>query len=166
MDLQATAQLLGNFGEFIGAIAVVGTLGYLAVQIRQNTHQIRVNATSLEASTYQSLITHVIDLNRGLAADPHLSDILVKTREGEIPEGADLTRFLKLAPHGEANISKMPKIGQFVESEVKSANLKFKKMFYFLAYFNLTLVFLIVLIFFTMLVNGINSLSIYLAWSW
>jgi hypothetical protein len=95
MDLQATAQLLGNFGEFIGAIAVVGTLGYLAVQIRQNTHQIRVNATSLEASTYQSLITHVIDLNRGLAADPHLSDILVKTREGEIPEGADLTRFVQ-----------------------------------------------------------------------
>jgi hypothetical protein len=26
MDLQAAAQLLGNFGEFVGAIAVVGTL--------------------------------------------------------------------------------------------------------------------------------------------
>ena len=37
MTLVETAQLLGNFGEFVGAIAVVVTLGYLAIQIRQNT---------------------------------------------------------------------------------------------------------------------------------
>ena len=33
MDHQAFAQLLGNYGEFVGAIAVVVTLGYLAAQI-------------------------------------------------------------------------------------------------------------------------------------
>ena len=37
MDHQAFAQLLGNYGEFVGAIAVVITLAYLAIQIRQNT---------------------------------------------------------------------------------------------------------------------------------
>ena len=37
MDLMDTAQLRGNFGEFVGAIAVVVTLVYLSVQIRQNT---------------------------------------------------------------------------------------------------------------------------------
>ena len=37
MDHQAFAQLLGNYGEFVGAIAVVVTLGYLAIQIRENT---------------------------------------------------------------------------------------------------------------------------------
>ena len=37
MDLMDTAQLLGNFGELVGAIAVVVTLVYLSVQIRQNT---------------------------------------------------------------------------------------------------------------------------------
>jgi hypothetical protein len=37
MDHQALAQLLGNYGEFVGAIAVVITLAYLATQIRQNT---------------------------------------------------------------------------------------------------------------------------------
>jgi hypothetical protein len=37
MDHQAFAQLLGNYGEFVGAIAVVITLGYLAVQIKQST---------------------------------------------------------------------------------------------------------------------------------
>jgi hypothetical protein len=37
MDHQEFAQLLGNYGEFVGAIAVVITLAYLAIQIRQNT---------------------------------------------------------------------------------------------------------------------------------
>ena len=44
MDHQAFAQLLGNYGEFVGAIAVVVTLGYLAIQIRQNTRASRVSA--------------------------------------------------------------------------------------------------------------------------
>ncbi len=35
MTLMETAQLLGNFGEFFGAIAVVVTLAYLVLQIRQ-----------------------------------------------------------------------------------------------------------------------------------
>jgi hypothetical protein len=36
MDHLTFAQLLGNYGEFFGAIAVVVTLGYLAIQIRQS----------------------------------------------------------------------------------------------------------------------------------
>ena len=44
MDHQSFAQLLGNYGEFIGAIGVVVTLGYLAIQIRQNTRSNRVSA--------------------------------------------------------------------------------------------------------------------------
>lgn len=44
MDHQAFAQLLGNYGEFVGAIGVVVTLGYLAIQIRQNTRSNRVAA--------------------------------------------------------------------------------------------------------------------------
>ena len=34
MDHQAFAQLLGNYGEFVGAVAVVATLIYLALQVR------------------------------------------------------------------------------------------------------------------------------------
>ena len=36
MDIEATSQILGNIGEFVGAIAVVATLAYLAVQVRHN----------------------------------------------------------------------------------------------------------------------------------
>ena len=39
MDLISTAQLLGNFGEFFGAIAVVATLGYLTIQIRHQNRE-------------------------------------------------------------------------------------------------------------------------------
>ena len=48
MDHQTFAQLLGNYGELIGAFAVVATLGYLAVQIRQNTN-------TSKASGYRSI---------------------------------------------------------------------------------------------------------------
>lgn len=42
-------EALGAIGEIVGAVAVVLTLGYLAVQIRQNTRALR-------ASTHQALI--------------------------------------------------------------------------------------------------------------
>ena len=37
MDHVTLAQLLGNYGEFVGAIAVVASFGYLGFQIRGNT---------------------------------------------------------------------------------------------------------------------------------
>jgi len=37
MDHLTFAQLLGNYGEFVGAIAVVATLDYLARQVQQNS---------------------------------------------------------------------------------------------------------------------------------
>jgi hypothetical protein len=50
MDHQAFAQLLGNYGEFIGAIAVVVTLFYLATQVRHSKDATEANTRSLEQS--------------------------------------------------------------------------------------------------------------------
>ena len=55
MDHQTFAQLLGNYGEFVGAIAVVVTLGYLVVQIRQSKTATEVNTTALLASSTHAL---------------------------------------------------------------------------------------------------------------
>ena len=44
-----TLEDLGNIGEFIAAIAVVVSLVYLAIQIRQNTNSVRT-------STYQAVL--------------------------------------------------------------------------------------------------------------
>mgnify|MGYP001818907471 FL=1 len=40
----SAAQLMGNFGELFGAIAVLATLFYLARQIQQNSRQMEIQA--------------------------------------------------------------------------------------------------------------------------
>ena len=43
MTLMEIAQLLGNFGEFFGAIAVVASLVFVAFSVRQNTHALKLS---------------------------------------------------------------------------------------------------------------------------
>ena len=62
MTLMEAAQLLGNFGEFFGAIAVVATLLYLATQIRHSTrtnqHTAFHEARRDQAAAINLLCTH------------------------------------------------------------------------------------------------------------
>jgi len=39
-----TLEALANVGEFVGAIGVIVTIGYLAVHIRQNTKAVRTSS--------------------------------------------------------------------------------------------------------------------------
>jgi hypothetical protein len=43
-----TIQMLGSLGEFVGAIAVVATLVYLAIQVRHSKEAMEANTQSLE----------------------------------------------------------------------------------------------------------------------
>ena len=54
MDHQEFAQLLGNYGEFVGAIGVVGTLIYLAVQVRHSRQAMIENTRAVRSSTYEA----------------------------------------------------------------------------------------------------------------
>jgi hypothetical protein len=78
MDHQAFAQLLGNYGEFVGAIAVVVTLAYLAVQIRQNTK-------SMDETRKLALVDSYVRRNESIersmmhtTASEELSELLVR----------------------------------------------------------------------------------------
>ena len=74
MDHQAFAQLLGNYGELIGAIGVVLTLAYLGVQIRHNTRATR-------AASHHA-ITDSLNLgNLAQAQDAELARIWVSGAE-------------------------------------------------------------------------------------
>jgi hypothetical protein len=87
MTLMETAQLLGNFGEFAGAIAVVVTLIYLALQIRQNT-------TSVQAATELDLMAAWNELSYFRAQSPELSDIYHRGRSGfESLQDNEVSRF-------------------------------------------------------------------------
>jgi len=70
MTLMETAQLLGNLGEFVGAIAVVATLAYLTLQVRQNSKI--VEATVRNANTRSRN-----ELNVAIATNPELSETLL-----------------------------------------------------------------------------------------
>jgi hypothetical protein len=59
-------EALGAIGEIVGAVAVVLTLGYLAVQIRQNTRSARAS-TSYHSTTRASAITTAIAQQKDLA---------------------------------------------------------------------------------------------------
>jgi len=60
--------------------------------------------------------------------------------------GNDLTDFLKNAPHGEDRILTMPQVGKLLASEAKPRRPFHERLFYFFAYMNLVLVFVITFI--------------------
>lgn len=55
MDHQQLAQLLGNYGEFVGAIAVVITLVYLSLQVRGAAEQVEQNQQAIRTQNQQSV---------------------------------------------------------------------------------------------------------------
>jgi hypothetical protein len=64
-----TIEDLGNLGDFVGGIAVIATLMYLAVQIRQNSR-------SLQAAALDSAHDHFVKSQLAVAQDPELAEIL------------------------------------------------------------------------------------------
>jgi hypothetical protein len=97
MDHQAFAQLLGNYGEFVGAIAVVVTLGFLV-------HQLRLNTRALDESSRLALIRqgdeNYRDVSRwrGMVTnDPELTEIWHRGTAGEELSDVDAERFMQLA---------------------------------------------------------------------
>ncbi|MCZ6504041.1 MAG: hypothetical protein O6945_16205 [Gammaproteobacteria bacterium] len=68
MNLLELSQTLGNFGEFVGAIGVVITLGYLALQIRRNTQ-------ATQATSHHAITDSLNQGNIAMATDPELTQI-------------------------------------------------------------------------------------------
>jgi len=64
-------EAIGAIGEVVGAIGVIATLGYLAVQIRQNTASVR-------ASTLQDMSEAAAGWHDLLASNDDLAGIFVK----------------------------------------------------------------------------------------
>ena len=100
MDHQAFAQLLGNYGEFVGAIAVVATLFYLAVQVRHTKEATDANTRALEESQKiartDSYLRRADVMERSAtqgALSEELASIVLKARRGAIGELTELERL-------------------------------------------------------------------------
>ncbi|MEQ8693996.1 MAG: hypothetical protein RIC85_01545, partial [Gammaproteobacteria bacterium] len=64
-------EAAGAIGEIVGAVAVVVSLVYLAVQIRQNSKIVAAN-------TFQSISATSADIAMRLAESPELSELMSK----------------------------------------------------------------------------------------
>ena len=92
MPFTETAQLLGNLGEFAGAIAIVVTLGYLAAQIRQNNNL-------LASQARYNLFVRRADFAHSLQ-DRFLLESAHKYHAGEDVSAAELSAALLPALRG------------------------------------------------------------------
>lgn len=61
-------EAIGAVGEVVGAVGVIATLGYLAVQIRHNTHSVR-------SSTFHETVRDLADAIDQLGRDAELTRI-------------------------------------------------------------------------------------------
>lgn len=91
---------IGAIGEILGALAVVLTLGYLAIQVRQNTHGMKV-AAKLEIDKQ---FTSYTDL---LLNDPDLFELQTRGLTGQEFSTIDAAKFSLLMQRLTWNFSSM-----------------------------------------------------------
>ena len=90
MDHQAFAQMLGNYGEFVGAVAIVVTLFYLAAQIRQNTSAIEQSKKVTLAESYERRSETRRHMSFELAESEYLAPLNVKMEGRGWPRNLDV----------------------------------------------------------------------------
>ncbi len=81
-----TIMEFGAIGEFIGAIAVVVTLIYLAIQMRQNTNALKLNTAGSVTEELQESFSL-------LASNQELAEIFVTAARETTLQGAERVRF-------------------------------------------------------------------------
>ena len=91
--MEWTIQDLGAVGEFVSSLAVLITLIYLALQIRQSTRIIRQNASALLGATEISSNEQNIKFLLSAAQDERLAEVLVKGFQGEETTRIEHMRF-------------------------------------------------------------------------
>ena len=87
---------LGALGELVGAIGVVLTLWYLAVQIRQNTHAMEETKRLALAQTYQLRADALQNMLVQAADSQFIGPLITKLTQHGYPE--DVTALDRLTP--------------------------------------------------------------------
>ena len=87
---------LGALGEFVSAVAVVVTLVYLAVQVRQNTHSLEESKRLALAQTYQMRADALQNMLVHAAESQHIGPLITKLTQLGYPE--DVSALDRLSP--------------------------------------------------------------------
>lgn len=89
MDHQAFAQLLGNYGEFVGAFGVIISLVYLGIQVRGNSRLVQENTKAHQMAAELASNDGTRAMGLELVKSPELTDLI---RRGAA-DGEDLNRI-------------------------------------------------------------------------
>lgn len=94
MDLEA----LGNLGDFLGGIGVVITLLYLAIQIRQNTRQLRLDSAAARTTALEDTTMGINQWIERITSNKDLADVWRRGLDdpGQLDE-TDMLRFLYMS---------------------------------------------------------------------
>ena len=103
MTLMETAQLLGNIGEFLGAIAVVLTLIYLAIQVRNSKDALAENTKSIRSAAAAATQDSLAVLNELVASDASLAKLLVQVSDQGSLDGLSSEERLRVIALWRAN---------------------------------------------------------------
>jgi len=76
-----TLSDLGNLGEFIGAIAVVISLVYVAIQLRQNTKLVGENTVAHQISSFDENLNKYSAWRRHIIDEPEVAELFLKGLE-------------------------------------------------------------------------------------
>jgi hypothetical protein len=91
---------LGGLGEFLGAMAVIATLAYLAVQVRQNTRAMEDGRRLALAQTYQMRADALQSMLVSAADSEHIAPIIMKLTGLGYPESVEALDELEPAERG------------------------------------------------------------------
>ena len=104
MNLIDVSQILGNFGEFVGAFAVVATLFYLAVQVRHGKEATQANTESVEqsglasrAQVRNSITEQIVQINSLVLSQPALLAAQHKSARNENLDENEVLQLRTLA---------------------------------------------------------------------
>lgn len=82
-----TLDDFGNLGEVVSAIAVVISLLYLGVQIRQSTRSVR-------SASFQELLNHIAEVNLRVGENPEIAELYrVASERAFEPGSSDTLRY-------------------------------------------------------------------------
>jgi len=118
-------EAIGAVSELVGTIAVVVSLIYVGLQIRQST-------TVARSATRQSVTELMIENGKDLVADPHLADAFIRDLRGEQLEPVDRIRLFGrayMAMRNWENIHYQYRTGMLTEDEWRGIRLNLEAVF-------------------------------------
>ena len=78
MSLAELMSILGNAGEFLGSIAVLVTLVYLAVQVKHSRELLERQQRLSRSQVHQTRISDRIEMEMHVAESEELASIILK----------------------------------------------------------------------------------------